>query len=50
MDELFTKTAFLGQLLKREEVLKERITNNEKGREVFEKTLRLMAERRILNK
>lgn len=45
-DELFKRTCYLAELLKREEVLKERFTPD--NREYFDKTLSFMQEQRLL--
>jgi glycerol-3-phosphate O-acyltransferase len=46
VEELFKRTCYLSELLKREEVLKERITT--KNREFFDKTLDFMLKQRII--
>lgn len=48
IEELFERTVFLADLLKREEVLKERISL--KTRHVFENILNYMLERKVLQK
>lgn len=48
VDELFERTCYLSNLLKREEVLKERITK--KTREVFDRTLSFMEGQRLTRK
>lgn len=46
IEELFERSCFLSDLLKKEEVLKDRITKS--ARAFFEKTLAYMAERKIV--
>ena len=45
-DELFVRTCYLAELIKREEVLKETITP--KTRQVFDDTLNFMQSQRLL--
>ena len=46
MDELFEKSYFIAELLKREEVIKERITKQ--NRHIFDKVINFMIDRRVI--